>query len=160
MQAWKLGPALATGNTVVMKLAEQTPLTGTLHYNFITRHWIPEIYIILNLTCFYAWITCPQELHCATDAGLFVAELVRQAGFPPGVVNMVPGFGPTAGAAIANHPDIDKVAFTGSTEVGKIIQQAAAGNLKRVTLELGGKSPNIVLADADLGKHQNSLESI
>jgi len=109
MQAWKLGPALATGNTVVMKLAEQTPLTG-----------------------------------------LFVAELVRQAGFPPGVVNMVPGFGPTAGAAIANHPDIDKVAFTGSTEVGKIIQQAAAGNLKRVTLELGGKSPNIVLADADL----------
>ena len=89
-----------------------------------------------------------------------MAELVRQAGFPPGVVNMVPGFGPTAGAAIANHPDIDKVAFTGSTEVGKIIQQAAAGNLKRVTLELGGKSPNIVLADADLGKYQNSLESI
>ena len=108
----------------------------------------------------YAWITCPPELHCALTAGLFVAELVRQAGFPPGVVNMVPGFGPTAGAAIANHPDIDKVAFTGSTEVGKIIQQAAAGNLKRVTLELGGKSPNIVLADADLGNYQTSLESI
>jgi len=111
MQAWKLGPALATGNTVVMKLAEQTPLTG-----------------------------------------LYIADLVREAGFPEGVVNVVPGFGPTAGAAIAGHPDIDKVAFTGSTEVGKIIQNAAAANLKRVTLELGGKSPNIVLKDADLPK--------
>jgi len=110
MQAWKLGPALATGNTVVMKLAEQTPLTG-----------------------------------------LAVAELVREAGFPPGVVNIVPGFGPTAGAAISEHMDVDKVAFTGSTAVGHIIQQAAgASNLKRVTLELGGKSPLIVMDDADL----------
>lgn len=110
MQAWKLAPALATGNTVVMKLAEQTPLTG-----------------------------------------LAVAELVREAGFPPGVVNIVPGFGPTAGAAISQHMDVDKVAFTGSTEVGHIIQQAAgASNLKRVTLELGGKSPLIVMDDADL----------
>lgn len=111
MQAWKLGPALATGNVVVMKLAEQTPLTG-----------------------------------------LYVAELVKEAGFPPGVVNIVPGFGPTAGAAIVNHPDVEKVAFTGSTEVGKLIQAQAAGNVKRVTLELGGKSPNVVLADADVEK--------
>jgi len=109
MQAWKLGPALATGNTVVMKLAEQTPLTG-----------------------------------------LYIAELIKEAGFPAGVVNIVPGYGPTAGAAIANHPMVDKVAFTGSTEVGKIIQRAAADNIKRVTLELGGKSPTIVLADADI----------
>merc|ERR1712241_1341189 len=115
MQAWKLGPALATGNTVVMKLAEQTPLTG-----------------------------------------LYIADLVREAGFPEGVVNVIPGFGPTAGAAIASHPDIDKVAFTGSTEVGRIIQNAAAGNLKRVTLELGGKSPNIILKDADLA---NAVET-
>merc|ERR1712088_893979 len=111
MQAWKLGPALATGNTVVMKLAEQTPLTG-----------------------------------------LYIAELIKEAGFPAGVVNIVPGYGPTAGAAIANHPMVDKVAFTGSTEVGRIIQSAAADNIKRVTLELGGKSPTIVLADADIEK--------
>ena len=110
MQSWKLGPALATGNVVVMKLAEQTPLTG-----------------------------------------LAVAALVKEAGFPPGVVNVIPGFGPTAGAAISEHMDVDKVAFTGSTEVGQIIQQAAGGsNLKRVTLELGGKSPLIVMDDADL----------
>uniref|UniRef100_A0A2P2HW67 aldehyde dehydrogenase (NAD(+)) n=1 Tax=Hirondellea gigas TaxID=1518452 RepID=A0A2P2HW67_9CRUS len=110
MQAWKLGPALAAGNTVVMKLAEQTPLTG-----------------------------------------LYVASLIKEAGFPPGVVNILTGFGPTAGAAISNHMDVDKVAFTGSTEVGHLIQKAAGGsNLKRVTLELGGKSPIIVFADADL----------
>lgn len=109
MQAWKLGPALATGNVVVMKLAEQTPLSG-----------------------------------------LYVASLIKEAGFPPGVVNIIPGFGPTAGAAIAGHPNVDKVAFTGSTEVGKVIQRAAADNIKRVTLELGGKSPNIILSDADL----------
>jgi len=110
MQAWKLGPALACGCTVVMKLAEQTPLTG-----------------------------------------LYVAQLIAEAGFPPGVVNVVPGFGPTAGAAIAEHPLVDKIAFTGSTEVGKIVAQAAAqSNLKRVTLELGGKSPCIVLKDADM----------
>jgi len=77
--------------------------------------------------------------------------LIVEAGFPPGVVNILPGFGPTAGAAIASHPDIDKVAFTGSTEVGHLIMEAAAkSNLKRVTLELGGKSPNIVFADANL----------
>merc|ERR1712179_250153 len=111
MQAWKLGPALATGNTIVMKLAEQTPLTG-----------------------------------------LYVAELIKEAGFPPGVVNMITGFGPTAGGTIANHPDIDKVAFTGSTEVGKIIQKSAASNLKRVTLELGGKSPNIILKDCNMAE--------
>jgi len=111
MQAWKLGPALATGNTVVMKLAEQTPLTG-----------------------------------------LHIASLIAEAGFPAGVVNVVPGFGPTAGGAIANHPDVDKIAFTGSTDVGKIIQRGAADTIKRVTLELGGKSPTLVLADADLEK--------
>jgi len=109
MQAWKLGPALATGNTVVMKLAEQTPLTG-----------------------------------------LHIAGLIKEAGFPEGVVNVITGFGPTAGGAIATHPGIEKVAFTGSTEVGKIIQRSAAGNLKRVTLELGGKSPNIILKDCDM----------
>jgi aldehyde dehydrogenase (NAD+) len=110
MQAWKWGPALATGCTVVLKPAEQTPLTA-----------------------------------------LRVAELALEAGVPPGVLNVVPGFGPTAGAAVAAHPDIDKVAFTGSGEVGKRVMVAAAqSNLKRVSLELGGKSPNVVFADADL----------
>lgn len=110
MQAWKIAPALAAGNTVVLKPAEQTPLTA-----------------------------------------LRVGELILEAGFPPGVVNILPGFGPTAGAAIARHMDIDKVAFTGSTEVGHLIMEAAAQtNLKRVTLELGGKSPGIVFADADM----------
>uniref|UniRef100_A0A3Q3N752 Aldehyde dehydrogenase 1 family, member A2 n=1 Tax=Mastacembelus armatus TaxID=205130 RepID=A0A3Q3N752_9TELE len=111
MTAWKLGPAIACGNTVVLKPAEQTPLT------------------------------------C-----LYMAALIKEAGFPPGVINILPGFGPTAGAAIASHMGIDKVAFTGSTEVGKLIQEAAGkSNLKRVTLELGGKNPNIIFADADLG---------
>jgi aldehyde dehydrogenase (NAD+) len=110
MQAWKLAPALATGNTVVLKPAEQTPLTA-----------------------------------------LRVGELIVEAGFPEGVVNILPGYGPTAGAALAWHMDVDKVAFTGSTEVGHLIMEAAAKtNLKRVTLELGGKSPNIVFADADM----------
>jgi len=108
MAAWKVAPALATGNTVVLKPAEQTPLTA-----------------------------------------LRLAELIAEAGVPDGVVNVVPGFGETAGAALATHHDVDKVAFTGSTEVGKLIVQAAAGNLKKVSLELGGKSPNIVFDDAD-----------
>jgi aldehyde dehydrogenase (NAD+) len=110
MQSWKLAPALATGNTVVMKPAEQTPLSA-----------------------------------------LRIGELIVEAGFPEGVVNLLPGFGPTAGAAIARHMDVDKVAFTGSTEVGRLIMEAAAkSNLKRITLELGGKSPNIIFADTDL----------
>ncbi|MBV8866992.1 MAG: aldehyde dehydrogenase family protein, partial [Acidobacteriaceae bacterium] len=110
MQAWKLAPALACGNTVVLKTAEQTPLSA-----------------------------------------LRTGELIVEAGFPEGVVNILPGYGPTAGAAIARHMDIDKVAFTGSTEVGHLIMKAAAEtNLKRVTLELGGKSPNVVFADADM----------
>jgi phenylacetaldehyde dehydrogenase len=109
MAAWKLGPAFATGCTVVLKPAEQTPLTA-----------------------------------------LRLAELVCEAGYPDGVLNVVTGFGETAGAALAAHPQVDKVAFTGSTEVGRIIVQAAAGNLKKVSLELGGKSPNVVLADADV----------
>lgn len=110
MYGMKLGPALATGNTVVLKPAEQTPLTA-----------------------------------------LRIGELILEAGFPPGVVNILPGYGPTAGAAIASHMDIDKVAFTGSGEVGHLILQAAGRtNLKRVSLELGGKSPNIVFADADM----------
>jgi len=109
MAAWKLGVALACGNAVVLKPAEQTPLSA-----------------------------------------LRLGELLDEAGIPPGVVNIVTGMGETAGAAIAAHPDIDKVAFTGSTEVGRLIMKAAAGNLKRVSLELGGKSPNIVFADADL----------
>jgi phenylacetaldehyde dehydrogenase len=109
MAAWKLGPALATGCTVVLKPAEQTPLSA-----------------------------------------LLLAELIAEAGIPDGVVNVVPGYGETAGAALSSHPDVDKVAFTGSTEVGKLILQAAAGNLKKVSLELGGKSPNLVFDDADL----------
>jgi phenylacetaldehyde dehydrogenase len=109
MAAWKLGPALATGNTVVLKPAEQTPLSA-----------------------------------------IRLGELITEAGFPDGVVNVVPGFGETAGAALSAHPDVDKIAFTGSTEVGKLILQAAAGNLKKVSLELGGKSPNIVFADTDM----------
>jgi aldehyde dehydrogenase (NAD+) len=110
MQSWKLGPALACGCTVVMKPAEQTPLSA-----------------------------------------LRVGELIMEAGFPPGVVNLLPGYGPTAGQAISRHMGIDKVAFTGSTEVGHLIMEAAAQtNLKRVTLELGGKSPNIVFADTDI----------
>ena len=110
MAAWKLAPALTTGNVIILKLAEQTPLTG-----------------------------------------LYLASLIREAGFPPGVVNIIPGYGPTAGAAIAEHPEVDKVAFTGSTEVGHLIMQAAGkSNLKNVTLELGGKSPNIILKDADI----------
>src|SRR5579864_9371921 len=109
MAAWKLGPALATGCTVVLKPAEQTPLSA-----------------------------------------LRLGELIMEAGFPDGVVNIVPGYGETAGAALAAHPNVDKIAFTGSTEVGKMIVQAAAGNLKKVSLELGGKSPNVVFKDADL----------
>ena len=109
MAAWKLGPALATGCTVVMKLAEQTPLTG-----------------------------------------LRLAQLFVEAGFPPGVVNILTGFGEPCGAPLAAHMDVDKVAFTGSTEVGKLIARAATGNLKKVTLELGGKSPAIIFPDADM----------
>lgn len=110
MLAWKLGPALATGNCVVLKTAEQTPLSA-----------------------------------------LVFAQFVVEAGFPAGVVNILSGFGKTAGAAIASHMDIDKVAFTGSTIVGRSIMKASASsNLKKVTLELGGKSPNIVFNDADI----------
>ena len=108
MAAWKMGPALASGCTVILKPAEQTPLSA-----------------------------------------LRLGELIQEAGFPPGVVNIVPGYG-EAGAAIAAHPGVDKVAFTGSTEVGKLVLQAASGNLKKVSLELGGKSPNVVFGDADL----------
>lgn len=109
MLAWKWGPALATGCTIVMKPAEQTPLTA-----------------------------------------LHMAALSKEAGFPPGVINIVTGFGPTAGAAISEHPDIRKVAFTGSVDVGRIVMTAAAKtNLKRVSLELGGKSPVVVCEDAD-----------
>ena len=109
MAAWKLAPALCVGCTVILKPAEQTPLTA-----------------------------------------LRLGELIMEAGFPEGVVNIVPGFGETAGAALSAHPDVDKIAFTGSTEVGKLIIHAAAGNLKKVSLELGGKSPNIILDDADI----------
>ena len=109
MASWKLAPALACGNTAVLKPAEQTPLTA-----------------------------------------LRLGELMLEAGIPEGVVNIVPGFGETAGAALAAHPDVDKIAFTGSTEVGKKILQASVGNLKKVTLELGGKSPDIIFPDADM----------
>ncbi len=109
MAAWKLAPALATGCTVVLKVAEETPLSA-----------------------------------------LLLGEVLQEVGLPEGVVNIVTGFGETAGAAVASHPDVDKVAFTGSTEVGRLIVKAAAKDLRKVSLELGGKSPNIVLGDADL----------
>ena len=109
MVAWKLAPALACGNTSVVKIAEETPLTG----------------LCLGLLC-------------------------QEAGFPDGVVNIVPGFGETAGRALVAHPDVDKISFTGSTPVGKEIMRVSADTLKKVSLELGGKSPNIVMADADL----------
>ncbi len=109
MASWKLAPALACGNTAILKPASQTPLSA-----------------------------------------LRLGQLICEAGFPDGVVNIVPGFGETAGAALAAHPDVDKIAFTGSTEVGKKILEASVGNLKRVTLELGGKSPNIIFPDADM----------
>ena len=109
MAAWKLAPALATGCTVVLKVAEETPLSA-----------------------------------------LRLGELLMEAGLPDGVVNIIPGFGETAGAALAAHPDVDKIAFTGSTEVGKLIVRAASRDLRKVSLELGGKSPNIILGDADI----------
>ena len=109
MAAWKLGPALAAGCAIVLKPAEETPLSA-----------------------------------------LLLGELACEAGFPDGVLNIVTGLGETAGAALAAHPDVDKIAFTGSTEVGRSIVHAAAGNLKKVTLELGGKSPMLVLPDADV----------
>ena len=109
MAAWKVAPALACGNTVVLKPAEETPLTA-----------------------------------------LRLGELAAEAGLPAGVLNVVPGFGETAGAALVRHPGVDAISFTGSTEVGKVIMREAADTLKKVSLELGGKSPNIVFADADL----------
>ncbi|KFA79606.1 hypothetical protein S40288_01056 [Stachybotrys chartarum IBT 40288] len=109
MAAWKLGPALCCGNTIVLKLAEQTPLSM-----------------------------------------LYVAGLVREAGFPPGVINIINGFGEDAGVALVQHQDVDKIAFTGSTATGKEIMRMAAGTMKATTLETGGKSPLIVFADADL----------
>ncbi|KAK3712780.1 aldehyde dehydrogenase (NAD(P)(+)) ald5 [Vermiconidia calcicola] len=110
MFSWKIGPAIACGNCVVLKSAEQTPL-----------------------------------------GALYAAKLIKEAGFPPGVLNVISGFGKTAGAALANHMDVDKVAFTGSTVTGRtILKAAASSNLKKVTLELGGKSPNIVFEDADI----------
>lgn len=111
MAMWKMGAALATGCTIVLKPAEQTPLSA-----------------------------------------LYLAELIEEAGFPKGVINIVPGFGETAGQGLVNHPLVDKIAFTGSTPVGKQIMRQASESLKRVTLELGGKSPNIILPDADLSR--------
>lgn len=111
MVSWKIAPALAAGCTIVLKPAEQTPLSA-----------------------------------------LYFAELVEKAGFPPGVINIVPGFGAIAGNAIVEHPDVNKISFTGSTPIGKQIMKKAADTMKRLTLELGGKSPNIVLPDADLSK--------
>ena len=114
MAAWKIAPALACGNTVVLKPAEQTPLTA-----------------------------------------LRLGEICQEAGLPDGVLNIVPGYGPTAGAALAEHMDVDKIAFTGEYTTGRIIMQAASKNLKRVSLELGGKSPNIVFADSDIDSAVN-----
>ena len=107
--SWKVAPALACGNAVILKPAEQTPLTA-----------------------------------------LRLGELAAEAGFPPGALNVVPGFGETAGAALVRHPGVDVIAFTGSTEVGKTVMREAANTVKKVSLELGGKSPNVIFADADL----------
>jgi acyl-CoA reductase-like NAD-dependent aldehyde dehydrogenase len=109
LAAWKVAPALACGNAVILKPAEETPLTA-----------------------------------------IRLGELAAEAGFPPGVLNVVPGFGEEAGAALVAHPGVDAIAFTGSTEVGKIVARTAADTVKKVSLELGGKSPNLVFADADL----------
>jgi aldehyde dehydrogenase (NAD+) len=109
LAAWKVAPALACGNAVVLKPAEQTPLTA-----------------------------------------LRLGELAAEVGFPPGALNVVPGFGPTAGSALVRHPGVDAIAFTGSTDVGRTVMREAAETLKKVSLELGGKSPNIVFADASL----------
>lgn len=109
MAVWKIAPALACGNTIVLKPAEQTPLSA-----------------------------------------LKLGEICQEAGLPDGVLNIVPGYGPTAGAALAAHMDVDKVAFTGEHTTGRLVMKAAAGNLKRLSLELGGKSPNIVFADSDI----------
>ncbi len=109
MAIWKLAPALATGNTVVLKPALETPVTA-----------------------------------------MALAQILAEADFPPGVVNIVPGHGPAVGEALVSDPRVDKIAFTGSTEVGRRVMQLAAPTVKRVTLELGGKSPNLVLDDADL----------
>ncbi|MBD8137347.1 aldehyde dehydrogenase family protein [Peribacillus frigoritolerans] len=111
MAAWKLGAALATGCTIVLKPAEQTPLSA-----------------------------------------LYLGQLALEAGFPPGVLNVIPGFGETAGSPLVDHPDVDKIAFTGSTSVGKMIMRQASGTVKKISLELGGKSPNIILPDADMSK--------
>ncbi|MFJ8268243.1 aldehyde dehydrogenase family protein [Peribacillus asahii] len=111
MATWKLGAALATGCTIVLKPAEQTPLSA-----------------------------------------LYLGQLALEAGIPAGVLNIVPGFGETAGAPLVDHPDVDKIAFTGSTSVGKMIMRQAAGTVKKISLELGGKSPNIILPDADMSK--------
>ncbi|TVP53762.1 MAG: aldehyde dehydrogenase family protein [Gemmatimonadales bacterium] len=109
LASWKVAPALACGNTVVLKPAEQTPLTA-----------------------------------------IRLGELAAEAGFPPGVLNVVPGFGETAGAALVRHPDVDAISFTGSVEVGRTVMREAAGTLKKVSLELGGKSPNVIFSDADV----------
>ena len=111
MAAWKLGAALATGCTIVLKPAEQTPLSA-----------------------------------------LYLGQLALEAGFPPGVLNVIPGFGETAGSPLVDHPDVDKIAFTGSTSVGKMIMRQASGTVKKISLELGGKSPNIILPDANMSK--------
>ncbi|MEY9867618.1 aldehyde dehydrogenase (NAD+) [Peribacillus sp. B2I2] len=111
MAAWKLGASLATGCTIVLKPAEQTPLSA-----------------------------------------LYLGQLALEAGFPPGVLNVIPGFGETAGSPLVDHPDVDKIAFTGSTSVGKMIMRQASGTVKKISLELGGKSPNIILPDADMSK--------
>jgi acyl-CoA reductase-like NAD-dependent aldehyde dehydrogenase len=109
--SWKIAPALACANALILKPAEQTPITA-----------------------------------------LRLGEIIMEAGIPPGIVNIVTGFGETAGAALVEHPEVDKIAFTGSTEIGKLITRNAAATMKRVTMELGGKSANIVFADADLDK--------
>lgn len=109
MAGWKLGPALACGNTVVLKSAEQTPLSV-----------------------------------------LLLAQLIKDAGFPAGVVNIISGYGAVAGSALVRHPDVDKIAFTGSTATARVIMKLAADTLKNITLETGGKSPLIVFDDADV----------
>ncbi|KAK2999624.1 hypothetical protein RJ639_023258 [Escallonia herrerae] len=143
MFAWKVGPALACGNTIVLKAAEQTPLTALYVAKLFHEHNLAKIQAD----------AMPEHYEAELEINDFPQNARWKAGLPPGVLNIVPGYGPTAGAALARHMDVDKIAFTGSTDTGKVVLELAAkSNLKPVTLELGGKSPFIVCEDADVDK--------
>ncbi len=140
-------PISARGKYFAYTVREPIGVVGQIipwNYPLVMAAWKLAPALAVGCTC----ILKPAEQTPLT--ALWLGELIQEAGFPDGVVNIVPGFGETAGAALAAHPDVDKIAFTGSTAVGRLIANAATGNLKKVSLELGGKSPNVILADADL----------